>query len=83
MNGGTPILMLSIAVTRNFFGAEAAQGETESQLAGLVGPNGALAIQAVLAAARDTASGIRSGRDIGRGSLAAVRNHQCLCRTKG
>lgn len=54
----TPILMLSIAVAGYFFGAEAAQGEIVSQLARLVGPNGALAIQAVLAATKDTTSGL-------------------------
>lgn len=54
----TPILMLSIAVAGYFFGAEAAQGEIVSQIAGLVGPNGALAIQALLAATSDASSGL-------------------------
>ena len=54
----TPILILAIAVAGYFFGAEAAQGEIIAQLQGLVGPNGAQAIQAVLAAARDPASGL-------------------------
>lgn len=54
----TPILVLAIAVAGYFFGAEAAQGEIVSQLQGLVGPNGAQAIQAILAAARDPASGL-------------------------
>src|SRR3972149_5831285 len=54
----TPILVLAIAVAGYFFGAEAAQGEIIAQLQGLVGPNGAQAIQAVLAAARDPASGL-------------------------
>ena len=53
----TPILVLAIAVAGYFFGAEAAQGEIISQLQGLIGPNGAQALQAVLAAARDPASG--------------------------
>lgn len=53
----TPILVLAIAVAGYFFGAEAAQGEIVSQLQGLIGPNGAQALQAVLAAARDPASG--------------------------
>lgn len=54
----TPILVLAIAVAGYFFGAEAAQGEIISQLQGLIGPNGAQALQAVLAAARDPASGL-------------------------
>jgi membrane protein len=54
----TPILVLAIAVAGCFFGAEAAQGEIIAQLQGLVGPNGAQAIQAILAAARDPASGL-------------------------
>lgn len=54
----TPILVLSIAVAGYFFGAEAAQGEIVTQMKGLVGPNGAQAIQAVLAAAQDPASGL-------------------------
>ena len=54
----TPILVLAIAVAGYFFGAEAAQGEIIAQLQGLIGPNGAQAIQAVLAAARNPASGM-------------------------
>jgi len=53
----TPILMLAIAVAGYFFGAEAAQGEILAQLPVTVGPNGARAIQALLAAARDPVSG--------------------------
>jgi membrane protein len=54
----TPILVLAIAVAGYVFGAEAAQGEIVAQVQGLVGPNGAQAIQALLAAARDPASGL-------------------------
>ena len=54
----TPILLLAIVVAGYFFGAEAAQGEIVGQVQGLVGPNGAQAIQAMLAAARDPASGL-------------------------
>ncbi len=54
----TPILVLAIAVAGYFFGAEAAQGEIIAQLEGLIGPNGAQAIQAVLASVRDPASGL-------------------------
>lgn len=54
----TPILVVAIAVAGYFFGAEAAQGEIVTQVQGLVGPNGAQAIQALLAAAQDPASGL-------------------------
>ncbi len=53
----TPILVLSIVVAGYVFGTEAAQGEIVAQVQGLVGPNGAQAIQALLAAAQDPASG--------------------------
>lgn len=52
-----PILMLAIAVAGYFFGAKAAQGEIIAQLPVTVGPNGARAIQALLAASRDPLSG--------------------------
>lgn len=54
----TPILVLAIAVAGYIFGAEAAQGEIVSQMRGLVGPNGAQAIQSLLAASRDPAAGL-------------------------
>jgi membrane protein len=54
----TPILVLAIVIAGYFFGAEAAQGEIVAEVQGLVGPNGAQAIQALLAAARDPASGL-------------------------
>ena len=53
-----PILVLAIAGAGYFFGAEAAQGEIIAQVEGLVGYNGAQAIQALLAGARDPASGL-------------------------
>lgn len=53
-----PILILAIAGAGYFFGAEAAQGEIIAQVEGLVGPNGAQAIQALLAGARDPAAGL-------------------------
>lgn len=53
-----PILVLAIAVAGYFFGAKAAQGEIVAQLEDLVGPNGALAIVALLAGARNPASGL-------------------------
>jgi membrane protein len=53
----TPILILAIAGAGYFFGAEAAQGEIIAQVEDLVGRNGARAIQAMLAGARDPAAG--------------------------
>jgi len=53
----TPILVLAVVVAGYFFGAEAARGEVMSQMVDLVGPNGALAIQALLAAAQDPHTG--------------------------
>ncbi|HEY0061861.1 MAG TPA: YihY/virulence factor BrkB family protein [Telluria sp.] len=53
-----PILVLVIAVAGFFYGAEAAQGQLLSELRGLVGPQGAEAIQLVLAGARNKDSGM-------------------------
>lgn len=53
-----PILVLTIAVAGYVFGAKAAQGEIVAQLEGLVGPNGALAVQALLAGAQNSTSGL-------------------------
>lgn len=54
----TPILILAIAGAGYFFGVEAAQGEIIAEIEGLVGRNGAQAIQALLAGARDPAAGL-------------------------
>ena len=54
----TPILILAIAVAGYFFGVKAAQGQIIQEIRYLVGPNGANAIQALLAAARDPAGGL-------------------------
>lgn len=54
----TPILMLAIAIAGFFFGVEAARGEIIGQIQGLVGSNGAQAIQALLAAAKNPVSGL-------------------------
>lgn len=54
----TPILVLAIAVAGYFFGAEAAQGQIITQMQALVGPNGAQAINALLAAARNPETGL-------------------------
>ena len=53
----TPILLLAMVIAGYFFGAEAAQGEIIGKVQVLVGQNGAMVIQAVLASARNPASG--------------------------
>jgi membrane protein len=52
-----PILVLVIAIAGAFYGEQAAQGELFGQLRGLVGPQGAEALQAVLAGARNHEEG--------------------------
>ena len=53
-----PILVVVIAVAGFFYGHEAAQGQLLSELKGLVGTQGAEAVQLVLAGARDKESGM-------------------------
>jgi len=53
-----PILVLVIAIAGFFYGAEAAQGQLLHELKGLVGAQGAEAIQLVLAGARNKESGM-------------------------
>lgn len=53
-----PILVLVIAVAGFFYGAEAAQGQLLTELKGLVGSQGAEAIQLVLAGAQNKESGM-------------------------
>jgi len=52
-----PVLILVIAIAGFFYGAEAAQGQLLHELQGLVGKQGAEAIQLVLAGARNRESG--------------------------
>jgi len=53
-----PILVLAIAGAGYLFGAPAAQGEIIAQVEGLIGRNGAQAIQALLDGARDPVLGL-------------------------
>ena len=53
-----PILVLVIAVAGFFYGAEAAQGQLLVELKGLLGAQGAEAVQLVLAGARNKQGGI-------------------------
>lgn len=48
-----PILVLAIAIAGAVFGTQAARGEIFAQLTGLVGPNGAQAIESLLANAHN------------------------------
>ncbi|MRW94232.1 YihY family inner membrane protein [Duganella sp. FT80W] len=52
-----PVLVLVLAIAGWFYGPQAAQGELFTQLRGLVGNQGAEAIQAVLAGARNKEEG--------------------------
>ena len=54
----TPILILAIAVAGYFFGMQAAQGKIINEISYLVGPNGAKAVQALLASVRDPVAGV-------------------------
>ena len=53
-----PILVLVIAVAGFFYGAEAARGQLLIELKGLLGPQGAEAVQLVLAGARNKQGGM-------------------------
>lgn len=53
-----PMLIISIAVAGFFFGAEAARGEIFEQLRGLLGEEGAAAIQGLLKSANEPAEGV-------------------------
>ena len=53
-----PLLLIVIGVAGYFFGEEAAHGEMYGQLASLVGPEGAPAVQGFVAAARKPQSGV-------------------------
>ena len=53
-----PLLLIVIAIAGFVFGAEAARGEIFGQLAGLIGPDGAKAVQGLLQAADQPRQGI-------------------------
>ncbi|OEZ54334.1 YihY/virulence factor BrkB family protein [Duganella sp. HH105] len=53
-----PVLVLVLAIAGWFYGPQAAQGQLFSELRGLVGSQGAEAIQLVLAGARDKEQGL-------------------------
>ena len=53
-----PLLLIVIGVAGYFFGEQAARGEIYGQIASLIGPDGARAVEGVVAAARKPESGI-------------------------
>ena len=56
-----PLLLISVAVAGLVFGEEAAQGGVVSQIQGLIGEQGAQAVQSIMAAAHKPASGVFAG----------------------
>src|SRR5207249_11607460 len=57
-----PLIVIAVAVAGFFFGAEAARGEIFAQLRGLIGDEGAAAIQGL----------VRSASQPGKGAFAAI-----------
>jgi membrane protein len=53
-----PLLIIVIAVAGLVFGQEAAQGEIVAQLSGIMGEDGAVAVEGLLKAAREPAQGV-------------------------
>jgi membrane protein len=53
-----PLLIIVIAVAGMVFGQEAAQGEIVAQLRGIMGEEGAMAVEGMLKAAREPAKGV-------------------------
>jgi membrane protein len=53
-----PMLVIAIAVAGMIFGQEAAQGEIVSQLRGLIGNEGAIAVQGLLKSANEPTGGV-------------------------
>lgn len=53
-----PLSIIVIAIAGVFFGQQAAQGEIVAQVEGLIGRQGAIAVQAIIESARDPVSGL-------------------------
>ena len=53
-----PLLLIVIAVAGMVFGRDAAQGAVLAQLGGIMGPEGAVAVEGMLKAAREPAKGV-------------------------
>ncbi|MDQ0571001.1 membrane protein [Variovorax paradoxus] len=56
-----PLLVIVIAVAGALFGTEAVQGQVAAQLAGLIGQEGALAVQALVKSANEPSRGLIAG----------------------
>jgi len=56
-----PLLVIVIAVAGSLFGAEAVQGQIAAQLSGLIGQEGALAVQGLVASASEPSRGLIAG----------------------
>ncbi|MDM0019351.1 YihY/virulence factor BrkB family protein [Variovorax saccharolyticus] len=56
-----PLLVIVIAIAGRVFGHDAAQGEVVAQIAGLVGPEGAAAVEALLRSADEPEKGLIAG----------------------
>jgi membrane protein len=54
----TPLLLIAIAVAGLVFGEEAARGEIVAQIEGLIGREGAIAVQGLLESANEPAHGV-------------------------
>lgn len=56
-----PLLVIVIAIAGALFGAEAVQGQIAAQLSGLIGQDGALAVQGLIRSASSPARGLIAG----------------------
>jgi membrane protein len=56
-----PLIVISIAIVGAFFGRDAAQGQIVGQIQGLVGPNAAAVIEALIESAARPAEGLLAG----------------------
>ncbi len=56
-----PLLVIVIAIAGALFGREAVQGRIVGELSGLIGPEGAVLVEALVAAASDTDRGLVAG----------------------
>lgn len=56
-----PLLVIVIAVAGALFGAEAVQGQIAAQLSGLIGQEGALAVQGLVRSASEPSRGLIAG----------------------
>ena len=77
----SPLLIIAVAIAGLIFGRAAAQGHIVAQIEGLVGHDGAMAVQAMIESARKPASGIMASF-VRRAHLTG-RRHRFVWRTSG